>query len=72
MFPKVAMLEYQKTLHISKKNRAVMPLFLYFCCVFPVFCRLLLKLKNTRLEIYLQTVSLFLNISRDFRNFDKC
>lgn len=72
VFPKVAMLEYQKTLHISKKNRAVMPLFLYFCCVFPVFCRLLLKLKNTRLEIYLQTVSLFLNISRDFRNFDKC
>lgn len=72
VFPKVAMLEYQKTLHISKTNRVAMTLFLFFCCVFPVFCRLLLKLKNTSLEIYLQTVSLFLDISRDFRNFDKC
>ena len=31
-----------------------------FVVFFPVFCRLLLKLKNTSLEIYLQTVSLFL------------
>ena len=57
------MLEYQKELHVSKKNRVAMTCttILAFVVFFSqCFALLLLKSINTSLEIYQQTASFFL------------